>query len=482
MTQLLPRLHFNKPLVTLILISVLGTPLNAQTFKGAIEAYDQQNYSEAFAQFSELAARGHVDALNNLGTLYQTGKGVERNYPEAVRAYKRAAITGHINAAYNLANLTRLGMGTPKNIPEAYAWSIVAARHGASDLIAFRDALRKELTLNEIKQAHELAQKVLMRLGQYEVTLAWMLPSELRNPLFTPAAKVKDPEANRAFSNADIQGNTQGDTQGDTKAHPSYPTLVKEPKKALAFDSGSANGENSTSHIAMAPTKENRYKIDGVEIPAGFSPLSRDKSAYTGIQEVPTLSESDRSSMTDNRAQSIGGVDIPDGFSLLKRRSETEKQTSTPLNDASDSNVYDDYTKQYNGPNEENEPTQAPPPKAKSRTYSTQLGHSSTTIYRPQLEALGDYKNATILRPRRVIPIKEQSLNQHKPVSETVERLVNSLSTAMGTPFDKTLSALIRLNPNAFKESDADVIEQINPEQSLKIPSKELILEYFHEE
>src|SRR5699024_4763150 len=154
------------------------------------------------------AARGHVDALNNLGTLYQTGKGVERNYPEAVRAYKRAAITGHINAAYNLANLTRLGMGTPKNIPEAYAWSIVAARHGASDLIAFRDALRKELTLNEIKQAHELAQKVLMRLGQYEVTLAWMLPSELRNPLFTPAAKVKDPEANRAFSNADIQGDT----------------------------------------------------------------------------------------------------------------------------------------------------------------------------------------------------------------------------------------------------------------------------------
>src|SRR5699024_8183965 len=109
MTQLLPRLNFNKPLVTLILISMLGAPLNAQTFKGAIEAYDQQNYSEAFAQFSELAARGHVDALNNLGTLYQTGKGVERNYPEAVRAYKRAAITGHINAAYNLANLTRLG-------------------------------------------------------------------------------------------------------------------------------------------------------------------------------------------------------------------------------------------------------------------------------------------------------------------------------------------------------------------------------------
>ncbi len=475
MTQLLPRLHFNKPLVTLILISVLGTPLNAQTFKGAIEAYDQQNYSEAFSQFSELAARGHIDALNNLGTLYQTGKGVERSYPEAVRAYKRAAITGHINAAYNLANLTRLGMGTPKNIPEAYAWSIVAARHGASDLIAFRDALRKELTLNEIKQAHELAQKVLMRLGQYEVTLAWMLPSELRNPLFTPAAKVKDPEANRAFSNADIQR----DTQGDTKAHANYPTLVKEPKKTLAFESGYKNGENAAAHTAMTPTKENSYKIDGVEIPAGFSPLSRDKSAYTGIQERPTHSESDRSSMTDNKAQSIGGVDIPDGFSLLKRRSETEKQTSTPLNDAGDSNAYEDHTNQYNG---QNEPTLAPPPKAKSRTYSTQLGHSSTTIYRPQLETLGEYENATILRPRRVIPIKEQSLNQHKPVSDAVERLVNSLSTAMGTPFDKTLGALIRLNPNAFKESDSGVIEQINPEQSLKIPSKELILEYFNEE
>lgn len=472
MTQLLPRLHFNKPLVTLILINVLGAPLNAQTFKGAIEAYDQQNYSEAFAQFSELAARGHIDALNNLGTLYQTGKGVERNYPEAVRAYKRAAITGHINAAYNLANLTRLGMGTPKNIPEAYAWSIVAARHGASDLIAFRDALRKELTLNEIKQAHELAQKVLMRLGQYEVTLAWMLPSELRNPLFTPAAKVKDPEANRAFSNVDVQG----DTQGKTTAHSNYPTLVKEPKKALAFESGYKNGENAPAHTAMAPTKENSYKIDGVEIPAGFSPLSRDKSAYTGIQETPDQSASSPSALTDHTTQSIGGVDIPDGFSLLKRRSETEKQTSMPLNNASDSNAYEDHNKQ------QNEPALPPPPKAKSRTYSTQLGHSSTTIYRPQLETLGEYENATILRPRRVIPIKEQSLNQHKPVSDTVERLVNSLSTAMGTPFDKTLGALIRLNPNAFKESDSGVIEQINPEQSLKIPSKELILEYFNEE
>src|SRR5699024_11737315 len=97
--------------------------------------------------------------------------------------------------------------------------------------------------------------------------------------------------------------------------------------------------------VLFRSTKENRYKIDGVEIPAGFSPLSRDKSAYTGIQENPTLSESDRSTMTDNRAQSIGGVDIPDGFSLLKRRSETEKQTSTPLNDASDSNAYEDHTK-----------------------------------------------------------------------------------------------------------------------------------------
>ncbi|OYQ82253.1 hypothetical protein B9T11_04380 [Wohlfahrtiimonas chitiniclastica] len=152
----------------------------ADSFEDAIAAYDRHDDVEAAHLFSELSALGHVDASNNLATLYQTGRGVPRNYVKAAELYQKAAAAGHVDAAFNYSTLLRLGIGQAKDMSEAYAWSVIAARHGASDLVAYRDALATKLTKEDLEKGSESAQKMLEGLMEYEASIGWLLPNNVR--------------------------------------------------------------------------------------------------------------------------------------------------------------------------------------------------------------------------------------------------------------------------------------------------------------
>ena len=70
------------------------------------------------------------NAQFNLGTLFDTGKGVPQDYKEAARWYRLAAEQEHPDAAYNLAVLYAGGQGVEKDLKEAARWYQVAADHG----------------------------------------------------------------------------------------------------------------------------------------------------------------------------------------------------------------------------------------------------------------------------------------------------------------------------------------------------------------
>lgn len=96
----------------------------------AKHAYDQKDYTLAFALFYPLAKKGNREAKCYLGFLYEYGRCVERNFAEAHRWYLEAAHMGDDRAMNNLGGLYYQGRGVKQNLPTALEWYREAARAG----------------------------------------------------------------------------------------------------------------------------------------------------------------------------------------------------------------------------------------------------------------------------------------------------------------------------------------------------------------
>jgi TPR repeat protein len=55
-----------------------------------------QNYEMAMTWLRKAAAKGHPDAQNNIGVLYESGLGIEQNYENAMVWYMQAAESGSV--------------------------------------------------------------------------------------------------------------------------------------------------------------------------------------------------------------------------------------------------------------------------------------------------------------------------------------------------------------------------------------------------
>lgn len=91
------------------------------------------NYSKAYQCFYECAKQGNSDAMNQIGTIYEHGKGVAPSAQIAVDWYYKALQTDskNIYAAYNLACMYYYGKGVPKDVQKAYQFCKNAAILGA---------------------------------------------------------------------------------------------------------------------------------------------------------------------------------------------------------------------------------------------------------------------------------------------------------------------------------------------------------------
>jgi TPR repeat protein len=80
--------------------------LNEQ-FKKASDFFDQGKYQLAFPIFLKLAESGHASSQNNLGTMYESGQGVEPSSERALYWYRKAIRNGGKASIYNLADFYR---------------------------------------------------------------------------------------------------------------------------------------------------------------------------------------------------------------------------------------------------------------------------------------------------------------------------------------------------------------------------------------
>jgi len=104
-----------------------------QTGRGA-----PPDYAEALKWYRLAAERGDAAALTRIGWLYQNGWGVPQDYAEAIRWYRKAADRDYAPAMTNLASLYEKGKGTPRDFAVAFKWYQEAWERGADKWAAYR--------------------------------------------------------------------------------------------------------------------------------------------------------------------------------------------------------------------------------------------------------------------------------------------------------------------------------------------------------
>jgi len=139
------------------ILSLCSGVARADTPEDAVEAYNKGNYAQAIellraqnnlgwmydvgkgvAQDSQKAVKwyrlaaeqGYAAAQNNLGFFYHVGKGVTQDYQEAVKWYRLAAERGIANAQSNLGWMYDKGKGVTQDYQEAVKWYRLAAEQG----------------------------------------------------------------------------------------------------------------------------------------------------------------------------------------------------------------------------------------------------------------------------------------------------------------------------------------------------------------
>ena len=122
-------------------------------------AYKRGDYATALGLWRPLANQGEAAAQNNLGTMYNDGRGVPQDYLEAVKWYCLAADQGNVNAQLNLGLMYGKGRGVPQDDVQAHMWFNLAGAGGDANGRDNRDIVATKMTPAQIAEAQRLARE-----------------------------------------------------------------------------------------------------------------------------------------------------------------------------------------------------------------------------------------------------------------------------------------------------------------------------------
>ncbi len=92
----------------------------------------QQEYNAAAQYFYASAEKGNIEAMNELGVLYELGHGLTKDYVEAAKWYRKAAEQGYSYAQNNLGYCYHYARGVAQDYTEAVKWYNKAVEQGCS--------------------------------------------------------------------------------------------------------------------------------------------------------------------------------------------------------------------------------------------------------------------------------------------------------------------------------------------------------------
>ena len=83
----------------------------AAPFEAGLKAMDREHYATAYRAWKQLADDGAAEAQNNIGYLYEQGRGGKQSYARAIEWYNKAAKQNLAEAHHNLGMLAFQGYG-----------------------------------------------------------------------------------------------------------------------------------------------------------------------------------------------------------------------------------------------------------------------------------------------------------------------------------------------------------------------------------
>ena len=107
---------------------VAGYDVAASLPDGSPEQDEIRNHAKD--KILELANEGDACAQNNLGFMYEYGRGVEQSYEKAAEWVLKAAEQGYADAQYHLGYMYSNGFGVEESDEEAAEWVLKAAEQG----------------------------------------------------------------------------------------------------------------------------------------------------------------------------------------------------------------------------------------------------------------------------------------------------------------------------------------------------------------
>ena len=132
----------------------------AQNTLGVMYASGQgvtQDYKEAVKWYRLAAAQGDASAQHFLGTMYDNGQGVTQDFKEAVKWFRLAAAQGVAIAQFDLGLMYAIGEGVTQDYASAHMWFDLASAAVHADGAKNRDMVAKEMTLQQIEKAQNMA-------------------------------------------------------------------------------------------------------------------------------------------------------------------------------------------------------------------------------------------------------------------------------------------------------------------------------------
>lgn len=126
-------------------------------FEEGVEAYQNNNYSQAFAIFLPLAQAGNVDAQLSIGTMYDRGQGVEQNAQEALKWYQLAADQGDNIAKALLKTMFNTAEGATKYEDDPNTHSTGNTPDPVNSIELISPTMSREEALNQILNQSRLS-------------------------------------------------------------------------------------------------------------------------------------------------------------------------------------------------------------------------------------------------------------------------------------------------------------------------------------
>jgi TPR repeat protein len=131
----------------------------AGPLEDGVVAYDRGDFKTAIGLWRDAAEAGNAAAQNNLGIMFDLGKGTPRSDKLALFWFLKAARQGYAKAQYNMGRKYDNGEGVEANEVTALMWYTLAASGGSQAFAITRDKLARHLTPAQRRTAHRLAEE-----------------------------------------------------------------------------------------------------------------------------------------------------------------------------------------------------------------------------------------------------------------------------------------------------------------------------------